>query len=254
MLTAGLLVAGCAGALGHADPAERLRPEVLAVLPHDPSAFTQGLELADGVLYEGTGLVGESSLREVEPETGRVRRQAELAPPLFGEGVTVVGDRIWQLTWRNGVAVEWDRSTLRQTRQVSYPGEGWGLCFDRAGGRLVMSDGSARLTFRDPVTFERTGEVVVRRGGGEQRRLNELECVAGSVWANVWGSDEILRIDPASGQVTGVVDAGGLLPADQAAGADVLNGVAAVPGTTEFLVTGKRWPSIFRVQFVPAGD
>ncbi|MCP2259523.1 Glutamine cyclotransferase [Streptoalloteichus tenebrarius] len=249
VLLTGLLALTACGGVAGADAPARLRVDVLATLPHDRSAFTQGLELADGVLYEGTGRVGASSLREVDPATGAVRRRAELPPPLFGEGVTVVGDRIWQLTWREGVAVQWDRASLTEVRRVGYAGEGWGLCFD--GSRLVMSDGGARLAFRDPTTFEPTGQVVVRRGGEEQTRLNELECAAGAVWANVWGSDEIVRIDPASGRVTGVADASGLLPAHERAGADVLNGVAAVRGTDQFLVTGKNWPSMFRVRFVP---
>ncbi|SHE80114.1 glutaminyl-peptide cyclotransferase [Streptoalloteichus hindustanus] len=251
VLLTGLLALTACGGVAGADAPRRLRVEVLDTLPHDRTAFTQGLELVDGVLYEGTGRVGASSLREVDPATGEVRRRAELAPPLFGEGVTVVGDRVWQLTWREGVAVQWDRATLTEVRRVGYTGEGWGLCHD--GGRLVMSDGSARLTFRDPATFQPTGQVVVRRAGEEQTRLNELECADGAVWANVWGSDEIVRVDPGSGRVTAVVDASGLLPARDRTGDQVLNGVAAVPGGDQFLVTGKNWPSMFRVRFVPAG-
>jgi glutaminyl-peptide cyclotransferase len=208
---------------------------VISVLPHDRSSFTQGLELAAGTLYEGTGLRGSSLLRATE---------------LFGEGITVMGDRIWQLTWQEEVAIERDRATLAELRRVEYSGEGWGLCFD--GSRLVMSDGSDRLTFRDPATFGPTGGVSVRAAGEPVEELNELECAGGQVWANVWGSDEILRIDPASGQVTAVVDAAGLLTPSQRAGADVLNGIAAVPGTDEFLLTGKNWPSMFRVRFIPA--
>ena len=223
-----------------------IRVEVLGTLPHDTGAFTQGLELVDGVLYEGTGLEGESSLRRLDPATGELRQRVDLPEPLFGEGITVVGDRIWQLTWRDGVAIERDRDTLEEVRRVTYEGEGWGLCRD--GGRLVMSDGSDELTFRDPASFAGTGTVAVRRDGQPVTRLNELECVAGQVWANVWQSDEVVRIDPANGQVTATVDLSVLRPADVPA-TNVLNGIAAVPGTDEFLVTGKNWPTIFRVRF-----
>nr|WP_245950198.1 glutaminyl-peptide cyclotransferase [Saccharothrix carnea] len=222
------------------------RVEVLGTLPHDTGAFTQGLELSGGVLYEGTGLEGQSSLRRLDPDTGEVEHRVDLPEPLFGEGITVVDDRIWQLTWRDGVAIERDRDTLEEVRRVTYDGEGWGLCRD--GGRLVMSDGSAELTFRDPTSFVEHGTVTVRRDGQPVTRLNELECVNGQVWANVWLSDEVVRIDPANGQVTATVDLSGLRPADVPDSA-VLNGIAAVPGTDEFLVTGKNWPTIFRVRF-----
>lgn len=223
--------------------------EVLGTLPHDPGAFTQGLELVDGVLYEGTGLEGQSSLRRVDPDTGEVEQHVDLPDDLFGEGITVVGDRIWQLTWRDGVAIERDRSTLDEVRRVTYEGEGWGLCRD--GDRLVMSDGTDELAFRDPGSFAETGTVAVRRDGQPVARLNELECVGGQVWANVWQTDEVVRIDPADGRVTATVDLSSLRPADVPE-SDVLNGIAAVPGTDEFLVTGKNWPTIFRVRF-PSG-
>ncbi|MGI8309811.1 glutaminyl-peptide cyclotransferase [Saccharopolyspora hattusasensis] len=235
--------------VGHSGSLPHLRAEVISVLPHDRSSFTQGLELVAGTLYEGTGLHGESLLRATDLATGEVRRETRLPADLFGEGITVTGDRIWQLTWQEGVALERDRESLAELRRVEYSGEGWGLCFD--GARLVMSDGSDRLTFRDPVTFAPIGGVGVRLGGSATDELNELECAGGQVWANVWGSDEILRIDPLNGQVTAVVDASGLLSPRQRAGTDVLNGIAAVPGTDEFLLTGKYWPSIFRVRFVP---
>ncbi|WP_407690756.1 glutaminyl-peptide cyclotransferase [Saccharothrix syringae] len=220
--------------------------EVLGTAPHDPDAFTQGLELADGVLYEGTGLEGRSSIRRVDPATGEVRRRVDLPGGLFGEGITVVDDRIWQLTWRDGVAIERDRDTLEEVRRVTYEGEGWGLCRD--GDRLVMSDGTDELTFRDPRTFAETGTVRVTRDGEPVRRLNELECVGGQVWANVWQTDEVVRVDPADGRVTATVDLSGLRPAGVPA-SDVLNGIAAVPGTDEFLVTGKNWPTVFRIRF-----
>lgn len=250
---AAVLATSCADPPGRAVSRDggALRVEVLETLPHDDDLFTQGLEIADGVLYEGTGRVGESRLRAVEldaPE--RTLAEVALPEPLFGEGITVVEDRIWQLTWREGVAIERDRDSLAELRRVRYEGEGWGVCSD--GERLVMSDGSAQLTFRDPESFEPTGQVQVRSGDAPVTRLNELECADGVVWANVWQTDRIVRIDPDTGAVTATVDASGLLTAEQRAGADVLNGIAAIPGTDEFLVTGKHWPATFRVRFVPA--
>lgn len=219
---------------------------VLQKIPHDTGAFTQGLELVDGVLYEGTGLEGESTMRALDPATGEVRKKVDLPQELFGEGITVVGPRIWQLTWRNGFAIERDRGTLAETRRIAYEGEGWGLCL--ANDRLIMSDGSAKLAFRDPATFAETGSVQVTRDGQPLTQLNELECVNGAVWANVWKSDEIVRIDPKTGKVTTTVNLASLRPSETGE-EDVLNGIAAIPGTDEFLVTGKNWPSIFRVRF-----
>jgi len=223
--------------------------EVLQKIPHDTSAFTQGLELVDGVLYEGTGLEGESTMRALDPSTGNVQKKVDLPPEYFGEGITVVGDTIWQITWQNGVAIERDRKTLNELRRVSYEGEGWGICDD--GKQLIMSDGTAKLTFRDPKTFKETGSVQVTRAGQPLAQLNELECVGGKVWSNVWKTDEIVRIDPASGQVTSTYDLSSLKPQGDV---DVLNGIAHVPGTDEFLVTGKNWPTIFRVRFNGMGQ
>ncbi|GAA3026953.1 glutaminyl-peptide cyclotransferase [Actinokineospora globicatena] len=249
------LATGCSGTEQRppsGDPGvPTLRPQVLAEIPHDRAAFTQGLELVDGVLYEGTGLEGQSEVRATDPADGAVRERMKLPGEFFGEGITVVGDRIWQITWQNGVAIERDRSTLEERRRVTYAGEGWGLCHD--GTRLVMSDGTDKLTFRDPATFAETGEVRVRDARGPVVKLNELECVNGAVYANVWETDRIVRIDPASGGVTAVVDLAGLLPEGERAGADVLNGIAAVPGTDEFIVTGKLWPKLFRVRFATSG-
>lgn len=207
--------------------------------------YTEGLEIHNGVLYEGSGLVGQSRVR-AGTLSGTRLREAALPAPLFGEGLTVTDAGLWQLTWTNGVAIERDPATLAQRRVVDYPGEGWGLCHDER--RLVMSDGSDRLTFRDPVTFAPLGQVQVRLDGEPVRALNELECTRGVVWANVFQTDRIMRIDPRTGAVTGVVDASGLF--NPRAEADVLNGIAAIPGTDQFLVTGKHWPSLFRVRFV----
>ncbi|MCA1656074.1 MAG: glutaminyl-peptide cyclotransferase [Pseudonocardiaceae bacterium] len=254
-----LLLAGCSAAPGNT-PTTRsttaLRADVLETIPHDPTAFTQGLELVDGVLYEGTGLEGESSIRAVDPDTGAVQQEAALPADLFGEGITVAGDTIWQLTWQDGVAIRRDRTTLAERGRVQYDGEGWGLCHDPAADRLIMSDGTDRLAYRDVGTFATEDEVRVRDERNEPvTRINELECVPDQdgriqVYANIWQTDEIVRIDPATGRVTATVDLSGLLPEADRAGADVLNGIAAVPGTDEFIVTGKLWPTMFRVRFV----
>lgn len=241
-------LAGCGTAGPGAVP--RLRVQVLATMPHDAAAFTEGLELYGGRLFESTGLQGRSSLRAGLPgQPPQVT--VSLPAPLFGEGITVLGPTLWQLTWKDGIAIERDTATLAELRRVTYQGEGWGLCHQ--AGRLVMSDGSDRLTFRDPVSFAALGEVTVHSGTVTYSGLNELECAGGSVYANVWQTDDIVRIDPATGVVTGLIDAAGLLTPEQKRGADVLNGIAAIPGTDEFLITGKLWPVMFRVEFAPTG-
>ncbi|MFD2417398.1 glutaminyl-peptide cyclotransferase [Amycolatopsis pigmentata] len=244
------LLTGCSAAAP--DDVPHLRVQVLSTLPHDTAAFTEGLEFSGDTLYEGTGLEGRSSVRAGQP--GRpARAVVPLPPDLFGEGITVLGPVLWQLTWKNGIAIERDSTTLAELRRVRYEGEGWGLCHQGTarGTRLVMSDGSDRLTFRDPVTFAATGQVTVHSRTRTYDQLNELECVGDLVYANVWQTDEILRIDPADGTVSGIADASGLLTEEQRSGADVLNGIAAVPGTDDFLVTGKLWPVMFRVRFDP---
>ncbi|MFJ8914076.1 glutaminyl-peptide cyclotransferase [Amycolatopsis sp. NPDC102389] len=243
LLLAAVLGACAAAPVSEAAPPEKLKVQVLSRLPHDPGAFTQGLEFSGETLYEGTGLVGKSSMRAGPAGAAPTVRQ-EL-PGLFGEGITVLGPTAWQITWQDGVAIERDAKTLAELRRVTYTGEGWGLC--HRDGQLVMSDGSSKLTFRDPVSFAPTGGVDVGRD-----QLNELECVGGSVYANVWQTDRILRIDAATGRVTGEIDASGLLTPEERSSADVLNGIAAVPGTDEFVLTGKLWPRMFRVKFVPA--
>ncbi len=227
-----------------------LRVQVLGSVPHDPTAFTEGLELAGGTLYESTGLAGQSQLRELDPATGALRRAVPLPDNLYGEGVTVLPDRIWQLTWTDGVALERDPATLAVRREVPLDREGWGLCHQP--GRLVASDGTDRLTFRNPASFALVGSVAVTVDGHPLRELNELECVGGTVWANVWHTDDIVRIDLPDGKVSAVVDASGLRGVGPAwAQADVLNGIAALPGGEEFLLTGKRWPRMYLVRFVP---
>ena len=229
---------------------QRLRVDVVNVYPHDPGAFTQGLLLHDGALLESTGLEGRSSLREVELPTGHVARRLDLSPTYFGEGLALVGNRLIQLTWKNRVAFVYDLASFKQLGQLSYDGDGWGLCFD--GQRLVRSDGTDRLYFHDPQTLARLGSVAVTLNGQPLRQLNELECVEGVVYANVWTTDSIVRIDPRTGIVTGVVDAAGLLTPAERSRADILNGIAWDPAKGTFYITGKLWPKLFEVRFVPA--
>jgi glutamine cyclotransferase len=201
-----------------------------------------------GALYESTGLVGQSTIRQVDPHTGTVIRSATLPGDDYGEGLALVDDRFIQLTWKDGLALVWDAATLTQTGSFSYTGEGWGLCND--GTRLVMSDGSSDLTFRDLATFSVIGAIGVTFQGQPVGQLNELECVEGSVWANVWETPYIVRIDPGSGAITGVLDTTGMITPDPSV-ADpgaVLNGIAYQPAAGTFLLTGKRWPSMFEVR------
>jgi glutaminyl-peptide cyclotransferase len=243
-----MLTLGSAVAYSQPQTVPVVTPVVLAEIPHDPGAFTQGLELDSTSLYEGTGLVGRSEMRELDPATGAVRRAVPVPNNYFGEGITVVGDRIWQLTYRDGVAVQWDKATLTPLREVPLNSEGWGLCRD--GDRLISSDGTDRLHFRDGVNLTETGAVAVTRDGQPLTGLNELECVDGQVWANVWPTNTIARIDPATGMVNVIVDASKLWPGGQPANAQVLNGIAHIDGE-DFLLTGKFWPSTFRVRVNP---
>lgn len=233
---------------------EDLTVEVVRQLPHDDEAFTQGLEFDGDDLFESTGLVGRSSLRDVHPETGEVVRIRPIPSPLFAEGLTIVGDEILQLTYRAGRLLRWDKATFEPTGEARYEGEGWGLCFD--GQALWMSDGSSTLTRRDPATFEVISRLEVKRGGEPVTQLNELECVEDVVYANVWQTDQIVVIDGESGRVTATIDASTLW--DYMSGVidpgAVLNGIAYDPTRDLFLVTGKLWPSAFEVRFVPVQD
>jgi glutaminyl-peptide cyclotransferase len=228
---------------------ERLKVEVISRRPHDRSSFTQGLELANGRLYEGSGLRGQSTLREVDPRTGAVSRSISIDSKYFGEGITVVEDRVIQLTWQEHTALVYRLSDFGQITTFTYDTEGWGLCDD--GTRLIMSDGTSRLYLRDRSTFALNGTVSVTNDGAPVDQLNELECVDGQVYANVWQTDTIVRIDPSTGNVTATIDASGLLSASEAKDADVLNGIAYDASTKSFLLTGKLWPTLFEVRFVP---
>ena len=213
--------------------------------PHDSTAFTQGLVWRGGRLYESTGRYGQSSLRLVELETGNVLQRVPLGQQYFAEGLAAVGDSLYQLTWKEGVAFIWDPATLRQIAQVSYNGEGWGLTSD--GRRLIVSDGSSYLTFVDPVTFQVDTTLRVTDAGRPVDQLNELEWVKGEVWANVWHTQRIARIDPQTGRVKGWLDFTPLIPtlSDPEA---VLNGIAYDPEADRLLVTGKLWPRLYEIR------
>jgi glutaminyl-peptide cyclotransferase len=231
-------------------PVERLRVRVIERYPHQRDAFTQGLVWDDGALYESTGVKGHSSLRLVELESGEVLRRREDESSVFAEGLALAGDLLYQLTWQDGRVFVFRRDDFAPVREHRYEGEGWGLCHD--GDDLVMSDGSDRLVFRDPATFAVRRAVSVTLEGKPVSQLNELECAAGAVWANIWQADVIVRIDPRDGRVTAVVDASGLLTAEERAEADVLNGIAWMPEKRRFLITGKYWPWMFEVVFDPS--
>ena len=230
----------------------QLRPEVVATYPHDRQAFTQGLLLHDGALFESTGLHGRSSLRQVKLATGQVLRRVDLPPALFGEGLAWARGELIQLTWRGGEALRWDPANFARRGTWRYDGEGWGLCFD--GTHLVQSDGSHRLYFRDPERFAIVRTVAVTEQGQPLSRLNELECVGDAIYANVWTTDRIVVIAAQSGAVRATIDASDLLSRAErrALGAEaILNGIAYDPADRTFLLTGKLWPKLFRVRFVP---
>jgi glutamine cyclotransferase len=225
------------------------RYQVVHVYPHDPEAFTQGLTVVDGVLYEGTGLNGRSTVRKVRIENGEVLQVRKIAQEYFGEGITVWRDRIFQLTWQSGVGFIYDRTSLERVGTFTYTGEGWGLTHD--GTRLIMSDGTAFLRFLDPATQRQIGRIEVRDGARPVEHLNELEFVKGEVLANVWQTDRVARINPKTGRVLGWIDLKGLLsPGDVARGADVLNGIAYDPVQDRLFVTGKLWPRLFEVRIL----
>jgi glutaminyl-peptide cyclotransferase len=225
------------------------RYQVVHVYPHDPQAFTQGIAFADGVLYEGTGLNGRSTVRTVKLENGEVLKVHKVAEQYFGEGIAVWRDRIFELTWRSGTGFIYDRNTLERVGTFTYAGEGWGLTHD--GARLIMSDGSAFLRFLDPDTQRETGRVQVRDGGVPVEHLNELEFVKGEVLANVWQTERVVRIDPKTGRVLGWIDFAGLLsPGDAARGVDVMNGIAYDAANDRLFVTGKLWPRLFEVRIL----
>jgi glutamine cyclotransferase len=233
----------------HRRPTPEYGFRVLHVFPHDPSAFTQGLEYRGGFLYEGTGMNGHSALRKVELQTGKVVQETRLAPQFFGEGITVIDQRITQLTWQSEVGFIYDQLTFKALRTFQYPGEGWGLAND--GKQIYMSDGSAQIRCLDPMTLREQRRFTVHEGAHPIVSLNELEWVRGELFANVWQTDRVVRIAPDDGRVLGWVDLSGLLPEEKHGGADVLNGIAYDSMGDRLFVTGKLWPRIFEIQLLP---
>ena len=219
---------------------------VVRSYPHDPTAFTQGLQYIDGFLYEGTGQNGQSSIRRVALETGEVLQRRDIARQHFGEGITVLKSEIFELTWQSGIGFVYDRKTFDLKRTFRYTGEGWGLT--EHANELIMSDGTDALRFIDPATFSERRRLKVTAAGQPLARLNELEFVKNQIYANVWMTDQIARIDPVTGQVTGYIDLSGLLSPRERSSADVLNGIAYDASTDRLFVTGKWWPRLFEIK------
>ncbi len=234
------------------DSTEFYTYQIVNQYPHDPDAFTQGLVLDNDTLFEGTGLRGSSTLRRVDLITGAVLQQHDLESRFFGEGITVFEDRIIQLTWTSRTGFVYDKVSFTQQQEFSYDTEGWGITHD--GTNLIMSDGSATLYFLDPETFEKLDEVSVRYEDEPVRNLNELEYIENHIFANVWLTDRIAIINPVSGEVVSWLDLAGLLPANERAAADVLNGIAFDSDTNHLLVTGKLWPRLFEIMLVPENE
>lgn len=228
--------------------------QVINTYPHDPKAFTQGLLYLDGYLYESTGLEGRSEIRKVRLETGEVLQRRAVPSQYFGEGMTAWKDRLLTLTWKHGVGFIYDRATFEPTGEFHYSGEGWGLTED--GRRIIMSDGTSRLRFLNPDTQAEAGGVGVTYEAKPVDNLNELEWVKGEIFANVWQTDFILRINPATGAATGVIDLRGLLAAndrrtpDGVESPDVLNGIAYDAKGDRLFVTGKLWPKLYEIRLV----
>ncbi len=220
---------------------------IIHTYPHDPEAFTQGLFYDDGLLYEGTGQEAGSSLREVELETGKVLRQHNLEPSLFGEGITLFRDRIYQVTWTNKVGFVYDKKTFNVINRIYYQTQGWGLT--TLGDRIVMSDGTNVLYFFEPELFTVVSRLEVYDNDKMVDQLNELEYINGEIWANIWQTDQIARIDPRSGKVNSYINLSGIFPERErlAVNADVLNGIAYDSTGNRIFVTGKRWPRLFQI-------
>jgi glutamine cyclotransferase len=223
--------------------------EIVNTYPHDPQAFCQGLAIVDGVLYEGTGQYGRSTLRKVELETGKVLQQVSLDQRLFGEGIVVWDERIYQLTWRSGLGIVYDRESFKELSRFRIHGEGWGLTHD--GKHLILSNGSPTLQFLDPKTFRIVRRLNVRDRGTWVHNLNELEYADGAILANVWTTNRIAWISPETGNVTAWINLDGLTPAEVRHDTDaVLNGIAYDAESKRLFVTGKNWPNLFEIRIV----
>jgi glutaminyl-peptide cyclotransferase len=223
---------------------------VVGTYPHDRNAFTQGFEYHDGKFYEGTGLEGHSTVRIDEPATGKVLRSVDVPSPIFGEGITVIHNRLIEITWLTHIGLIYQSSDLKRTGEFHYQGEGWGLAND--GRHIYFSDGTASIRILDRDSLKETRRITVHDGEKQISMLNELEWVRGEIWANIWQTDCIARISPADGKVVGYIDAAGLLSADDIGHqqVDVLNGIAYDAANRRIFLTGKLWPKIFQVRVV----
>jgi len=226
--------------------------KVINTYPHDRSAFTEGLVFENGVLYEGTGLHGYSTLRRVKLESGEILQICELPPQFFGEGVTIYRNKIIQLTWQSHVGFVYDKYSFKLLQEFNYPDEGWGITHD--GKHLIMSDGTQTLHFLNPETFEEISQIEVFANDIPVNRINELEYIQGEIYANIWQTELIARIDPLTGQVIGWIDLKGILsPEDHSGTVDVLNGIAYDAKNSRLFVTGKYWPKLFEIELIGQG-
>lgn len=226
--------------------------KIVNTYPHDRSAFTEGLVFKDGVLYEGTGLHGYSTLRRVKLETGEILQIRELLPQFFGEGVTIYGNKIIQLTWQSHTGFVYDKYSFKLLQEFNYPDEGWGITHN--GKHLIISDGTETLHFLDPETFEEVSQIEVSANDIPITRINELEYIQGEIYANIWHTERIARIDPLTGQVIGWIDLKGILsPKDDSKAVDVLNGIAYDAKNDRLFVTGKFWPKLFEIELIGQG-
>jgi glutamine cyclotransferase len=226
--------------------------QVLDKYPHDRGAFTQGLIYYDDYLYESTGLQGKSSLRKIELKTGRLLKKVDLDEEYFGEGLTIFGGKIYQLTWLTGIGFIYDLDHFDKVGEFHYDGQGWGLTHD--GRSLILSDGTNRLRFMDPREFKLQRSIEVFEDNLPLTQLNELEFIKGEIFSNIWHKDVIARIDPATGQLTGMIDLSGLGLGLGLGSEDVLNGIAYLEKEDCLLVTGKRWPFLFKIRITVAGE
>ena len=223
---------------------------VVHTYPHDRNAFTQGLFYLNGKFYESTGQVGQSTIRKVHFEDGRVLQSVPIPPGLFGEGIVNFGNQIVSITWQGGNGYRWDLATLRRTGDWHYEGEGWGLT--QNGTDIIMSDGTSAIRFLDPVTLNERRRITVTIQGTELTQLNELEWVNGEIYANIWQTPRIARIDPATGRVTGIIDLTGLANENTTSSDAVLNGIAYDAQGDRLFITGKLWPRLYEIDLVPA--
>ena len=224
--------------------------EIVEKYEHDPEAFTQGLVYFDGYLYEGTGLYGSSSLRKIDIPTGKVIKRYNLPSRYFGEGITIFNNRLLQLTWQKGLMFAYDIDSFKSVGQYSYDTEGWGITND--GSHLIVSDGTDILFFRDAFSFEEIRRLRVLDGDKVVKNLNELEFIEGEIWANVWQTDRIARINPETGIVNGWINLTGLLSDEDRNGrrVDVLNGIAFDESSKRIFVTGKWWPVLYEIKII----